>query len=73
MASQTVKFEYDPVRNILFTEDEYLISSERDVDEFLFRYLKKLEEIGHRVYVISHIDGLEVHASLYDYYGKKII
>lgn len=72
MASQTVKFEYDPARNILFTEDDYLISIEQDVDEFLSRYQEKLEEIGRRVYFISHIDGLEVKASLYDYYGKKI-
>lgn len=72
MASQTVTFEYDPARNILFTEDDYLISSEQDVDDFLSRYLEKLTEIGHRVYFISHIDGLEVHANVYEYYGKKI-
>ena len=72
MSTQTVKFEYDPARNILFTEDDYTIATEQDVDTFLELYRKELLKIGKKVWLVTGIDGLEVHAQQYEYYGKRI-
>lgn len=71
MHSQTVKFEYDERRNILFVEDDYEVNTERDVDEFIALYEKKLKEIGKKVYIVASIDGLKIGAKVYVYYGKK--
>ncbi len=71
MSTQTVKFEYDPEKNILFTEDDYSIKTEQDVDDFIKINLDKLREIGHRVYLISRIDGLHVAAGVSEYYGCR--
>ena len=72
MASQTVRFEYDAGRNILFTEDDYEITTEKDVDDFVKINLEQLEKIGHKMYIICKIDGLHISASVSEYYGKRI-
>lgn len=72
MASQTVTFEYDPTRNILYAEDVYEINTEADIDRFLDIYEKKLQEINKKVYLVAHIDGIKVGAHVYQYYGLKV-
>lgn len=71
MSTQTVKFEYDPENNILFTEDDFSITTKAEADEFIRINLEKLESIGHKVYLISRIDGLHVGAAVSEYYGGK--
>lgn len=71
MSAQTVKFEYDPVNNILFTEDDYSIQSPEDVEEFIRLNVEKLESIGRKVYIISKIDGLHIGASVSELYGQR--
>ncbi len=71
MALQTVRFEYDPEINVLFTEDDYSISSGQDVDEFIRLNQEKLESLGRRVYMISKIDGLHIGAQASEYFGQR--
>lgn len=71
MSIQTVRFEYDPEINVLFTEDDYSINSEQDVDEFIRLNQEKLESLGRRVYMISKIDGLHIGAQVSEYYGHR--
>ena len=72
MSTQTVKFEYDPARNILFTEDDYTIATEQDADTFLDLYRKELLKIGKKIWLVTRIDGLELQVKVYDYYGAKL-
>ena len=71
MAIQTVRFEYDAERNILFTEDDYSLSSEQDVDDFIRLNQEKLESLGRRVYMVSKIDGLHIGAQVSEYFGQR--
>lgn len=41
------------------------------MEEFIRINLEKLESIGHRVYLISKIDGLQVGAGVSEYYGRR--
>jgi hypothetical protein len=70
--SQSVKFEYDAARNILFADDDYQINTEQDADDFLSLYEKKMKDIGKKVYVVAHIDNINVAAPVYQYYGNKV-
>jgi hypothetical protein len=72
MAAQTVKFDYDPERNILFVEDDYAINNNVDVDAFLKLYHDRLSQIGRKVYIVTSIDGLRVSAKAYDRYGQRL-
>lgn len=72
MASQTVKFEYNQERNILFVDDDFEINTVSEVDSFLALYEEKLNEIGRKVYVVVSIDGLKIGEKAYVYYGKRI-
>jgi hypothetical protein len=72
MASQTVRFEYDAARNILFVEDDYEIATESDVDAFLSLYDSELRRIGRKVWIVTSIDGLRVGAKVYDRYGQSL-
>lgn len=65
-----VKFDYDPEKNIVFTEDHWEVKTEKDVDEFFAEHKVFFEKLGKKVYMISNIDGLLVHASIADYYGE---
>jgi hypothetical protein len=65
-----VDFEYDSARNILFTEDQWEIRTNEDVDDFFEEYRKYFEELNKKVYMVSHIDGLLVHADIAEYYGE---
>lgn len=65
-----VDFEYDEERNILFTDDQWEIKTKQDVDEFFEEYIKYLKELDKKVYLVSHIDGLLVHADIAEYYGE---
>jgi hypothetical protein len=71
MAAQTVTFEYDPERNILFADDDYEISSEADVDAFLGQYEARLKAIGTKPFLVARIDGLLVGAKVDEYYGRR--
>lgn len=72
MDTQTVRFEYDPNRNILFADDDYEISTEQDVDAFLALYENRIKDIGRKIWIVTGIDGLEVHSEVADYYGMKL-
>ena len=71
MAAQTVTFEYDPARNILFAADDYEITSETDVASFLGLYEAQLKKIGVKPYLVVQIDGLLVSARVDQYYGQR--
>lgn len=72
MASQTVRFDYDPARNVLFVEDEYTVNTPGEVDAFLAHYESKFREIGRKVYMVVGIDGLRVGGQAFVYYGARI-
>ena len=67
----SVNFEYDEEKNIVFTEDRGEIKTEEDVDAFFTEYEKYFKNLNKKVYMISHIDGLLVHAKIAEYYGNK--
>lgn len=71
MSAQAVKFEYDPERNILFSEDDFEINTEADVEEFLGHYRRKFEELGTKPYLVARIDGLRVGAKVDEHYGLR--
>jgi hypothetical protein len=64
-----VVFEYDPVKNIVFTVDHCDVKTEADVDEFFEEHRKYFEQIDKKFYMISNIDDLRVHAAVAAYYG----
>ncbi|MEO0184894.1 MAG: hypothetical protein ABIL20_03765 [candidate division WOR-3 bacterium] len=66
----SVKFEYDENLNIVFTEDHWEIQTKQDVDEFFAEYQKYFQRLNKKVYMISNIDDLLVHAEVADYYGE---
>ncbi len=66
-----VEFEYDPKLNIVFTDDHWEVKTEKDVDDFFEEYRKYFESLGKKVYMVSHIDDLLVHAEIAEYYGQK--
>jgi hypothetical protein len=72
MALQTVNFEYDKDRNILFADDDFDIKTIDDAESFLGLYSKKLEEIGQKVWLVTSIDGLTVSGKVSGYYGDKL-
>lgn len=63
-------FEYDPERNIVFTEDHWEIKTKEDVDAFFAEYKKFFEKLGKKVYMVSNINNLLVHAPIAEYYGE---
>lgn len=71
MSTQTVKFEYDQQRNILFTEDDFEVNGPEDADALCLLYQRQFERIGRPVHVVSKIDGLLVAAPASEYYGNK--
>lgn len=72
MDAQTVKFEYDPDRNILFAEDDFEINTEAEVEEFLDHYRRKFQELGSKPYLVARIDGLRVGAGVDELYGRRV-
>jgi hypothetical protein len=72
MASQTVKFEYDQERNILFVVDDYEINTPEEADAFLDLYSRKFKEIGRKVRLVACIDGLKINHKVQDYYGEQV-
>ncbi|MDQ7799084.1 MAG: hypothetical protein RDU76_09125 [Candidatus Edwardsbacteria bacterium] len=72
MASQTVKFEYDQERNILFVVDDYEINTPEEADAFLDLYSRKFKEIGRKAYIIACIDGLRINSKVHEYYGRQV-
>ncbi len=68
--SGSVTFEYDAEKNLVFSEDNWEIKTREDVDAFIAEYQKFLQNLGKKVYMVSHIDGLLVHASVAGYYGE---
>jgi hypothetical protein len=71
MSTQSIKFDYDPERNILFTEDDFNVATEQEVDEFIRQNLEQFRALGHPVYMISKIDGLHIGARISQYYGQR--
>ncbi|MBU2593375.1 MAG: hypothetical protein KKG02_02365 [Candidatus Edwardsbacteria bacterium] len=72
MASQTVNFEYDRERNILFVVDDYEINTPEEADAFLDLYSRKFKEIGRKVRLVACIDGLKINHKVQDYYGEQV-
>lgn len=68
--SGSVEFEYDAEKNIVFTEDNWEIKTREDVDAFFAEYEKFFNGLNKKVFMISHIDGLLVHAGIASYYGE---
>jgi len=68
--SGSVKFEYDQARNIVFTEDQWEIMTREDVNAFFAEYVNYFRALDKKVYMISNIDDLRVHAEVADYYGE---
>jgi hypothetical protein len=68
--SGSVRFEYDSERNIVFTEDHWEVKTKTDVEAFFSEYLKYFQALGKKVYMISDIDDLRVHAEVAEYYGE---
>ena len=71
MAANTIIFEYDPVRNILFTEDRYQVNTAQDVQDFMRSYQEQFEKIGHKVHIVTDIDGLFISNDISKLYGEK--
>jgi hypothetical protein len=71
MSAQTVVFEYDAERNILFAVDDFEINTEADVEEFLGHYQRKFQELGGKPYLVVRIDGLRVGARVDEHYGRR--
>ena len=67
---QHVEFEYDATLNIVFTEDHWEVKTKEDVDQFFAEYKKYFTALGKKVFMVSCIDHLLVHASIADYYGQ---
>jgi hypothetical protein len=66
-----VNFEYDPIHNIVFTDDTWEIKSIQDVDDFFALYYDYFGRLGKKIYMISHIDNLLVRGEVSDYYAEK--
>lgn len=66
----SVNFKYDPETDIVFSEDHWEIKSRQDVDDFFAEYRKYFQDIGKKVYMVSNIDDLRVHAPIANYYGE---
>ncbi|MCU0606705.1 MAG: hypothetical protein MUF78_04635 [Candidatus Edwardsbacteria bacterium] len=71
MASQTVRFEYDRERNILFVEDDFDITTPEQADRFVAIYREQFERIGRPVHVVARIDGLFIGEQVSGYYGER--
>ncbi|MDO9026979.1 MAG: hypothetical protein Q7U87_03765 [bacterium] len=71
MAKQTVKFEYDPERNLLFAEDDFEINTPEEADIFVDLYRKQFEKIGRPVHIVARVDGLYINDSVRAYYGGR--
>jgi hypothetical protein len=69
--ANTVTFEYDPARNILFTEDQFQVSTPQDVQAFMQAYQTQFEQIGHKVHIVTNIDGLFINGEISRLYGEQ--
>ena len=65
-----VIFEYDAERNIVFTEDHWDVKTKEDVDQMFSEYRRYFTGLGKKVYMVSCIDKLLVHAGVAEYYGE---
>lgn len=70
MSSQTVKFEYDQERNILYADDDYQVRTPEDADIFFDLYRRELSRIGRKVHLVTKIDGLHIAPHLEEHYGE---
>lgn len=70
MSSQTVKFEYDDERNILYADDDYQVRTPEDADSFFELYRRELSRIGRKVHLVTKIDGLHIAPHMEEHYGE---
>jgi len=70
MRTQTVTFEYDPGRNILFTVDDYEVMCPEDADKFFALYQQQLAQIGKKVHLVTNIDRLYIAPHMEEHYGE---
>lgn len=63
-------FDYDEEKNILFTEDHWELWAREDVDDFFSEYGEYFTNLGKKVYMVSNINNLLVHAKIANYYGE---
>jgi hypothetical protein len=66
-----VKFRYDEKRNILFTEDNFELKSEADVEEFFRLNEEECRKYPAKFHLVSNINGLRIHAKMIAAYGRK--
>ena len=66
----TVKFRFDDKRNILFTEDNFEIKSDEDVEEFFRLNEAECRKYPSKFYLVSDINGLRIHAKTITAYGR---
>jgi hypothetical protein len=71
MAAQTVKFEYDAERNLLFAEDDFEINTPEEADRFVGIYREQFEKIGRPVHIVARVDGLYINDTVRGYYGDR--
>lgn len=69
MASQ-VTFEYDSVRNLVFSEDHAKLETEEQVDAFFDEYRRYWEALGKKSWLVTNIDDLFVAGQMADYYAE---
>lgn len=70
MSTQTVKFEYDPERNILYADDDFQVRTPEDADSFFEHYRRELSRIGRKVHLVTKIDGLHIAPHIEEHYGE---
>jgi len=65
-----VKFKFDESRNILFTEDNFEIKTEADVETFFRLNEAECSKYPSKFYLVSNINGLKIHAKTITAYGR---
>ena len=66
-----IKFTFDAARNVLFTEDNFDLRTEEDVEEFFRINDEECRKHGSKFFLVSNIDNLKIHAPVIGLYGKK--
>ena len=66
-----IKFTFDAGRNILFTEDNFELRTDEDVEEFFRINDEECRKHPGKFYLVSNIDNLKIHAAVIALYGKK--
>jgi hypothetical protein len=66
-----IKFEFDENLNVLYTEDNFELKTEQDVEEFFRLNEAECLKHGGKFYLISNVDKLKIHAPVIGLYGVR--